>query len=132
MKNIFVIVAIFVFVSAGIASDTEKNVARSSATSDIQDTPSETVEVHSDMRFGRIVRVQGNIATVQIISKIRPSQIEPKFLACDIKLNPVAELESMHTGFNDCFLFKIVRGVAEKGDNVIVRYYAIKRSQKKD
>ncbi len=128
MRKIFMIVAIFAFATMGDANDTDKNTTPP----DIQETPSATIEVQSDMRFGRIVRVQGNVATVQIISKIRPSQIEPKFLACDIKLNPVAELESMHTGFNDCFLFKIVRGVAEKGDNVIVRYYAIKRSQKND
>ena len=75
------------------------------------------------MRFGKVVRVQDNIATVQIISKIPASEIPPKFLACNYKLEPVAELESLNTGYKDCFIFKIINGKAIVGDNVIVRYY---------
>ena len=94
--------------------------------------PAGAVDIQADMSFGRIVRIQKNVATVQIISKIQTSKIEPKFLACDIKLHPVAELESMHIGFKDCFLFKILRGNAKVGDTVIVRYYILREPEKTD
>ncbi len=121
LKNILLVVAIFVFAAFSKAENAEQNET-------VAQTPNESIKVHSDMRFGKVVRVQGNVATVQIISKIHPSQIEPKILVCDVKLNPVAELESMRAGFGDCFLFKIVRGKAEKGDNVIVRYYKLSKN----
>ena len=41
------------------------------------------------------------------------------------KGRPVAELESMHTGYKDCFLFSLIRGQANLGDDVIVRYYKV-------
>ncbi len=89
----------------------------------------EEIYTYMDMRFGKIVRIQDNIAVVQIISKIPPSEIPPKFLACDYRLNPVAELESINTGYKDCFMFKIIEGNAMIGDNVIVRYYKTKTQQ---
>ncbi len=92
-------------------------------------TKREIIYAETDMRFGKVVRVQDNIATVQIISKIPASEIPPKFLACNYKLEPVAELESLNTGYKDCFIFKIINGKAIVGDNVIVRYYKKKIEQ---
>ena len=92
-------------------------------------TKREIIYAETDMRFGKVVRVQDNIATVQIISKIPASEISPKFLACNYKLEPVAELESLNTGYKDCFIFKIINGKAIVGDNVIVRYYKKKIEQ---
>ena len=92
-------------------------------------TKREIIYAETDMRFGKVVRVQDNIATVQIISKIPASEIPPKFLACNYKLEPVAELESLNTGYKDCFIFKIINGKAIVRDNVIVRYYKKKIEQ---
>ena len=78
-----------------------------------------------DLRFGSIVRIEDNIATVRIISRIYSSDIQPSFFACDVLGRPVAELESMHTGYKDCFLFSLIRGQANLGDDVIVRYYKV-------
>ncbi len=134
--KIFSILAVFfVFVISCLASASDRNNFRKKATTSKQDTERESQQVEetpiettkivvdTDMRFGKIVRIQDNVAFVQIISKIPKAELPPKFLACDYRLEPVAELESMHIGFRNCFLFKIIRGNAQKGDNVIVRYF---------
>lgn len=76
-----------------------------------------------EMLFGKIVRIQDGTATVKIISRIPEAQIEPVFFACDVRSMPVAQLQSLHTGYKNCFLFKIERGTASVEDDVIVRYY---------
>ncbi len=136
MKNVFNILPIAAFFALVCIFSTQ-SFASTEATIDAKKaqektTPTKTVDVQADMSFGRIVRIQKNVATVQIISKIQTSKIEPKFLVCDVKLNPVAELESMHIGFRDCFLFKISHGNAKVGDTVIVRYYMLREPEKTD
>lgn len=83
----------------------------------------EIIKTSRDMRFGKILRVDGKTAFVQIISKIAPAEVEPKIFACNIRLEPVAELESLNMGYKDCFAFRIANGEARIGDIVIVRYY---------
>ena len=83
----------------------------------------EIITADYDMRFGKILRVEGKTAFVQIISKIAPAEVEPKIFACNIRLEPVAELESLNMGYKDCFAFGIANGEARAGDIVIVRYY---------
>ena len=142
-KKILFVLAVFFCVQTllfGVASDkhslrknksdkkfTEKLEQEQQLQEQQQRTPIKTkreiIYAETDMRFGRVVRVQDNIATVQIISKIPASEIPPKILACNYKLEPVAELESLNTGYKDCFIFKITNGKAIIGDNVIVRYY---------
>ena len=84
---------------------------------------SEIISVDYDMRFGKILRINNKTAFVQIISKIAPAEIEPKFLVCNIMLEPVAELSPLHIGYKDCFAFTVIKGDPLPGDTVIVRYY---------
>lgn len=83
----------------------------------------EVVVIDFELRFGKIAKIQNNTAFVHIISRIPEAEIPPTFYACDARLNPVAELESLKTGYRDCFLFKVSRGEARQGDTVMVRYY---------
>ena len=93
------------------------------AASEADAEPEYKIKIDYEMTFGRIVRVENGAAIVNIVSKIAPAEIPPTFFACDVKSNPVAELESMSQGYKNCFLFKIVRGEAKRGDTVVVRYY---------
>ena len=78
-----------------------------------------------DIRFGKVVKVQDDVAFVQISSKLLERETTPIFFACDIRMRPVARLETMNTGFKDCFLFKITEGSPQQNDIVIARYYKI-------
>ncbi len=97
--------------------------AVSEAASEADAAPEYEIKIDYEMTFGRIVRVENGAAIVNIVSKIAPAEIQPTFFACDVKSNPVAELESMSQGYKNCFLFRIVRGEAREGDTVVVRYY---------
>ncbi|MBO5255396.1 MAG: hypothetical protein J6B07_06185 [Opitutales bacterium] len=129
-SKIFSIFAVFfMFLSVSVSAPNKAFKVKKKATNPAPKQEQKIIEevvVDADIRFGKILRIQDNIAFVQIISKIPTAELPPKFLVCDINLNPVAELESIHIGYKDCFLFKIIRGNAQKGDNVIVRYFGIK------
>ena len=78
-----------------------------------------------DIRFGKVVKIQDDVAFVQISSKLLERESTPIFFACDIRMRPVARLETMNTGFRDCFLFKITEGSPQQNDIVVARYYKI-------
>ena len=127
-KAACVVSAIFALFCASVCAapntHIKHNFKEKTAAKEAQETEYEDKIVPDfEMLFGKVVRIQNDIATVKIISRIPEAQIEPVFFACDVRSTPVAELQSLHTGYKNCFLFKIARGTAAVEDDVIVRYY---------
>ncbi len=122
-----VVSAFFALAAAGAQRELQPQSAETAAQAQTPPedaaAPEYEIKIDYEMTFGRIVRVENGAAIVNIVSKIAPAEIPPAFFACDVKSNPVAELESMSQGYKNCFLFKVVRGEARRGDTVVVRYY---------
>ncbi len=108
--------------------DPKENKKQSQSSEQLEQTD-QKVEIEKlnvldfDVRFGKVVKIQDNIAFVQISSKLLERSSVPIFFACDIRMRPVARLETMNVGYRDCFLFKILEGTPQQHDTVVARYY---------
>ena len=82
-----------------------------------------------DLYVGRIVRKDGDIAIVNIMSPSTVRDRTPLYYACDSKMTPTAVLESAGASHRSCAAFKIVSGDALVGDVVMVKYFAPKKEK---
>ncbi len=77
-----------------------------------------------DLYVGKIVRIDGNYAIVNVSSPNKIANRQPMYYACDIKMVPTAILENANVSHRTCVTFKIINGTALVGDTVMVRYFS--------
>ena len=82
------------------------------------------------MYLGKIVRKDGNVAIVNIVTNFRSPDRKAVFFGCDISMTPTSILKPLGITHRTCAAFEVSEGSATVGDLVMVKYFAPEKEDK--
>ena len=83
-----------------------------------------------DVNLGKIVRKDGNVAIVNIVTNFRSPDRKAVFFGCDVSMTPTSILRPLGITHRTCAAFEISEGSAALGDSVMVKYFAPEKDDK--
>ena len=83
-----------------------------------------------DVYLGKIVRKDGNVAIVNIVTNFRSPDRKAVFFGCDVSMTPTSILRPLGITHRTCAAFEISEGSAAVGDSVMVKYCAPEKDDK--